>query len=171
MPQKIAVGSRFIPDFIILPRPFSQRKRHRAVRIFFFYGGNNFLHPRRGVTGILSTLQHKSTEAQLIPPLTAGIYFLLREPVAFSLRIASAYAAVKTIVSAKARYLNQSPDIDVCPIILSAHPVRPVEKALSVIFPLDQEPPLVVGEVPVRRETVNQVCHSISWIRCSSRYL
>ena len=88
------------------------------------------------MNSVLAALQYESTESQPVSLLAAGTDLFFREPVAVSLRIAPSYAAIETVVFAITGYFDQAPDIDVRTVILSAHPVRPVIKALSVIISL-----------------------------------
>ena len=98
VPQQIAVGTGVKELLIALLFKLSQRKRDRAVRMSFLYGADDGNYEFICIIRVLSSLQNKSAESQIVARVAACQDLLLGEAVAFCIGIAASYAAIQAII-------------------------------------------------------------------------
>ena len=102
MPQKITVRAGFLQPPVAFIASFAERKSYRTVRMILLYIPYDRFHSFIGVPWILSALQHKSTESQLISCFRTIQDLFLRKTISFCITIGSSQPAVQTVISAPA---------------------------------------------------------------------
>lgn len=111
MAQQIPVRPCLFPAFQRIILLFSERQSNRTIWEFRPDRLHHLQHPVVRHRRILTALQNKGAESQLITILTAGKNLLPTQAVPACISIAPSDAAIKTVVFAIIAALNESPHI------------------------------------------------------------
>ena len=122
--QQITVGACIEVCLIAGTAFFANGQCNGAVRMLLADGADNSADFVICIIRILTTLQHEGTEAEPIAFSAAGQDFLLRQTVAFRKAVACADTAVVAVVFAVIGEFNQTTDIDLVAVILTAEFIR-----------------------------------------------
>ena len=117
MAQQITVRSRLIQSQITLVSTFSQGQGNGTVGPVLFHGAYNVFQHFLREAAVLSALEHKSPKSQFISLMTAFQYLVFCQPVSSGRTVASANAAVVTVVSAVIGKFNQSSGVNFIAVI------------------------------------------------------
>ena len=118
LPQQVSVSAGVFVSLIGLSGLLSDRERDRAVRIEAADGRDDIADLFICVREVFSALQDKSPKAQRIPLCAAVQDLFFGEPVALSIPVAPADAAIAAVIAAVIGELNEAAQIYVFAVIL-----------------------------------------------------
>ena len=167
--QQIAFGSGIKELLIALLLALAYRKRDGAVRMPFLYGADYRYDEFVRVIRVLTALQYKGAETELVAHVAARKDQIFAEAIALGIRVATSDAAVIAIVFAIISEFYQAAEVNLLTVVLFPDSpclsgqifikARSIEKQDSFEF--------IIRQVPFRFEFISK----LKWICSLKRFL